>query len=306
MTPLVSVIVPVYQTEKFIAECMDSILCQTYRNIEIILVDDGSTDTCPRLCDCYAEDNPNVRVIHKENGGLSSARNAGIDVAKGEYLTFVDSDDVIAPDMINTMVCLAVRENADIVKITLMRQSSLKECIHTVGPYVTETPDAALQRIYRDPPQIISACGKLFDKQLFKQIRFPTGLYYEDEFITPKLYHASKKIVFSEAVQYFYMQRDNESIMRSAFNRKKCEDALYMSKERIEFFRNIKDTSLEHKAIKDYYFRLKKLIHDAENMSDTVMVNDLVKKKMEFKKKHFIIAAQADIIQCMYELKVRL
>ena len=103
-TSFVSVIVPVYKVEKYLDECVRSILAQTYRNIEVILVDDGSPDSCPQLCDAWVKADGRVRVVHKPNGGLSSARNAGIDVAKGDYLMFIDSDDVIKPEMVEEML----------------------------------------------------------------------------------------------------------------------------------------------------------------------------------------------------------
>ena len=113
--PLISVIVPVYNVEKYLGKCVDSILAQTYENLEIILVEDGTRDGCGAICDAYAAKDPRVRVIHKENGGLSSARNAGMDIARGEYFGFVDSDDWIEPETYETLLNLAEKYNADLV-----------------------------------------------------------------------------------------------------------------------------------------------------------------------------------------------
>mgnify|MGYP002514978694 CR=1 FL=1 len=115
MEPLISVIVPVYKVEQYLHQCVDSILNQTYRNLEVILVDDGSPDGCPAICNVYAEKDERVRVIHKVNGGLSDARNAGMAVMNGEYLSFVDSDDLLPVDAVETLLKIAVEEDADLV-----------------------------------------------------------------------------------------------------------------------------------------------------------------------------------------------
>ena len=115
MQPLISVIIPVYKVELYLRECIDSVLAQTYQNLEVILVDDGSPDQCGSICEQYAEKDNRVCVIHKENGGLSDARNAGIDVAKGEYIGFVDSDDWVAPDMYECLYKASVEYNAEFV-----------------------------------------------------------------------------------------------------------------------------------------------------------------------------------------------
>ena len=114
MEQLVSIIVPIYNVEKYIKECIDSIINQTYKNLEIILVDDGSPDCCPKICDEYSKKDKRIKVIHKENGGLSSARNAGLDVAKGEYVSFIDSDDVVDEKFIETLYNLCIENNCDI------------------------------------------------------------------------------------------------------------------------------------------------------------------------------------------------
>ena len=114
-SPTISIIVPVYKVEKYLQKCIDSILAQTFRDFELILVDDGSPDNCPALCDAAAQKDARIRVIHQKNGGLSAARNAGLDIARGEWIGFVDSDDAIEPEMYKTLYDIAVQENADVV-----------------------------------------------------------------------------------------------------------------------------------------------------------------------------------------------
>ncbi len=268
MLPLVTVVVPVYRIQEYINECVDSIIRQSYKNIEIILVDDGSDDQCPEICDNYAAANSNIRVLHKQNGGLSSARNAGIEEAAGEYITFIDGDDIIAEDMIETMVDIALKESADIVKISLIRASKLPVEIQNTKDYKILTPIEALNEIYAGQPQVISACGKLFKTSLFEDICFPEGYIHEDEFITPKLYYKAEKIAFCEAVLYYYMQRENDSILRSNFNPKRL-DVLYVMEDRIEFFNSCGLKQLKQKAIVDYYCHIKRLLRETKKVNYT-------------------------------------
>lgn len=255
MKTLVSIIVPVYNEEAYLGECIESILSQTYENIEIILVDDGSTDASAEICDEYQKKDPHISVIHKNNEGLSSARNCGILASKGQYITFVDADDLIGPDMIRIMVDLVQKENADIVKVKLRREENKEACIPTIAGYTVYSAKQILKNMYQDH-QYINACEKLFSRHLFDECKFPVGRYYEDEFIMPRLYLLAKKVVISDSIQYFYMQRENESILRSPLNDKKCMDAVEMSKERIYLFRESKLRILYCKAIADYYYRL--------------------------------------------------
>lgn len=180
---LVSIIVPVYNVEAYLARCIDSILCQTYSNLEIILVDDGAKDASGAICDAYARKEPRIRVIHKENGGLSSARNAGIDIARGDYLEFVDSDDWIEPDAVENMLALALEHGTQLVvggRFDVNGKTGEK----TVGlcprrQEVISGPEL-VGRIFLWDQCDSSACDKLFHRRLFRQIRFPYGKVCED------------------------------------------------------------------------------------------------------------------------------
>lgn len=299
--PLVSIIVPVYQAKDYLIECIDSIISQTYHNLEIIIVDDGSTDGSAQICDDYIERDFRIKVIHKENGGLSDARNVGIAVANGKYVTFVDSDDIIGADMITIMTETAEKEMADIVKVLLIRVKDSEELKPTVSDYEVITSISALKRIYHDSPQIISGCGKLFLKTLFDTIRFPVGMYYEDEFTIPKLYYCAKKIVFCNSIQYFYMQRENNSIMRSPFTDKKCWDSIRVVNDRIDFFHKIGDRSLENVAIKDYYYKLEYLLGQSSLSNDTR--KELLNRMENFQKKYPFLYLQIIIKVFFSKLK---
>lgn len=201
--PLVTVIVPVYKVEYFLPRCIDSILNQSYRNLEIILVDDGSPDQCPIICDNLQEKDSRVIVIHKDNGGLSSARNVGIQLAKGDYLCFVDSDDYISSDMIEQLVLAAHIKNAPISACSFTSDENLLQNGITEEVRLFSAADA-LYEILNDRAFCTSAWAKLFDRKLFDNIVFPEGKYYEDYGTIYKLIHKAGTIAFSDVKKYYY------------------------------------------------------------------------------------------------------
>ena len=258
MHPLITVIIPVYKTELYVEKCVDSVLNSDYENIEIILVDDGSPDRCPEICDEICQKYDSVKVLHKENGGLSSARNAGLDIARGKYVTFVDSDDLITSDMLSEMYSIACKDNCRIVKLGMILTESedypIQECYEKTE-YVIVSSEQALHRIYTDPPAIVTICGKLYDISLFDEFRFPEGIINEDEYLTPRLFHACDKIALSDRIGYIYMQRPGDSIMRGKFSSKKM-DILNIAEERIELFKGWGYPRLCVQATRDYFCHL--------------------------------------------------
>ena len=196
---LVSVIVPVYNVKNYLGRCVDSILSQTYSNLEVILVDDGASDGSGRICDDYAARDSRVRVIHKENGGLSSARNAGIDVARGVWLEFVDSDDWIEPDAVENMLSLALEENAELVIAGRWDvRAKTGEKRPGLCPKKREVVPAeeVVSRIFRWDNCDSSACDKLFARRLFREARFPMGVVTEDVPIMYKIVLDAGTVVF--------------------------------------------------------------------------------------------------------------
>ena len=302
--PLVSVIVPVYNSEKYLNPCIDSIISQTYKNIEIILVNDGSTDNSENICKLYEKENENIKVIEKSNGGLSSARNTGIDNANGEYLTFIDSDDIVSSDMIQIMVDATIKYDADIVKIGLKRIYGNDVPISSYGETECISPYEAMRRIFIPAAKMISACGKLFNKKLFSSIRFPDGMFYEDEYTTPKLFNMSNKVVICNSELYFYMQRDNDSIIRGSLTNKKIEDSLYIGRERIDFFEKNNYMKLRKLAIYDYYYKLKKLYSETRNNKHFKNKNNEIGVEIkQFRKTHIIIYLNIICRNALYNTK---
>lgn len=214
---LVSVIVPVYKVEKYLPQCIESIINQEYSELEIILVDDGSPDNCGKICDEYEKRDSRIRAIHKANGGLSDARNAGIDAAAGAYITCVDSDDLIHSRYVLRMMEL-MREDVDLVVCASRKFADGTEPGKTCS--IFETPDVftsaeALRELLRQDGQNFepSACGKLYRRELFdNDLRFPLGVYCEDLALTYRLVDRAKKTVRTKEPLYYYRQRA-ESIM---------------------------------------------------------------------------------------------
>ena len=209
-TTLLSIIVPVYNVEKLLPRCLDSILAQTYRNLEVILVDDGTKDNSDAICDEYAAKDSRIKVIHKENGGLSSARNAGIDIARGEYLGFVDSDDWIEPEMYETLLALAKKHDVKLVCGGRYDFSSRRN-EKTVGlcPQKEEviTGMELLGRTFTWHGCDSAAWDKLYHRSLFETIRYPVGLVNEDVAVFYKLAELAEKAAMCPKPLYNYYHR---------------------------------------------------------------------------------------------------
>ena len=224
---LISVIIPVYNVEKYLRCCLDSVVVQTYRDIEIILVDDGSLDGCSQICDEYAEKDARIKVIHQENGGLAHARNVGMANSCGEYVSFIDSDDYVSIDYIECLYKGIVEFEADI-SIASFYPFKDDTCLPFTEPVLYEeiSKEEAIKRYCsinadRSMP-FISVCNKIYRKVLFEGIEFPKGRLYEDAFTTYKLIDRAKKIVFTTSKLYFY-RINQQSIQGQSFKEKHLE-----------------------------------------------------------------------------------
>ena len=222
---LVSVIVPVYKVSEYLEKCVQSICAQTYQNIEILLVDDGSPDECPEICDDFAREDKRIKVIHKQNGGLSSARNAGIQSSTGEWLMFVDGDDFISPDMVQKLYDAVRLHQAKVSFCTLTAfiedEDGYRE-ISFWGPPPNGVregravlQDAIEQRKGRLGGHHVIACNKLYQRSLFETLRYPEGQLHEDEATAHYILGSCGKIVGIGDSLYYYRQHEN-SIMGSA------------------------------------------------------------------------------------------
>lgn len=208
--PLISIIVPCYKVEEYLPKCVESILSQTYRNLEILLVDDGSPDRSGKICDEYAAGDDRIRVIHKENGGLSDARNAALDVMGGEYVTFIDSDDYVAEDYVEFLYRL-IMENGAQLSVTCFQAfaegAEPEVCNGQVIKNTFDMEEALIQMFYQRKFDT-AACGKMYHRSLFANgIRYPERLLYEDLSTSYRLVMKCNRIAFSNYRSYFYLHR---------------------------------------------------------------------------------------------------
>lgn len=205
---LISIIIPVYKVEKYLEKCIESVLKQTYTNLQIILVDDGSPDNCGKICDEYAKKDSRIEVIHKANGGLSDARNVGISKAKGRYIGFVDSDDYIKEDMYEILLNLIKKYDADVSICNLYDVIDGNECIRNKENGIREYSRIdILKEILLDKNIQSYAWNKLYEKELFDEIKYPIGKKYEDIGTTFYLFEKCNKIVVTSEPEYYYLKR---------------------------------------------------------------------------------------------------
>lgn len=296
---MISVIIPIYNVEEYLKRCIESVLNQTYSDLEIILVDDGSTDHCGEICDSYCEMDGRVKVIHKQNGGLSSARNAGLEAAGGEYVGFVDGDDYIAEDMYDTLLTY-MKDDVDITccgRIYISANGKYeKRYISNVQKYTSEE---ALEEVLLLRKIGVSVCTKLFRRSLFEGIRFPVGRVSEDIPTIYKLIKKAARIAHVGKAKYFYFYRGDSISNRTFYFRKIdsvlfrgmiCADvkanypklieqaeAMYMQ-DAIFMVRNIRESSREKQY--DYIeIRLKRMLYNmtGRGLSNPYLGNSMKK-----------------------------
>jgi len=232
--PKLSIIVPVYKVEPYIHKCVDSILNQTYTDFELILVDDGSPDNCGKICDEYAQKDERVRVIHKENGGLSDARNFGLKEVKGEYVSFIDSDDWVDLDLYSNVLSYADESNLDVVCFDVYEVKGEKIKYHNrFNENKIFTGKEALYKILTDEIDN-SACDKVYKRTLWNGVEFPVGRSFEDVATTYRVFHKSELIGYCKRAYYYYMKREG-SIVATSFNAAKRYDYFVGYKDRYEF-----------------------------------------------------------------------
>lgn len=279
MGDLVSVVVPIYNVEKYLSKCIETIINQTYNNIEIILVNDGSTDNCLQICNDFREKDRRIKVINKKNGGLSDARNTGLKDAHGKYICFIDSDDYISNKYVEELYNLIIENNAQIAlcnyeKVDEENKSISKEDIESQ----TISGKTALEKFNETAfyPASVVAWNKLYDINLFRNIIYPEGKIHEDEFTTYKLFYLAKKVAITSKVLYYYRFVPT-SIMNRKFNVKRL-DKLEALEQRVNFFRDNKEEKLYRLALIDYqyllvshYLKCKKYLENSKKIQKEIL-----------------------------------
>lgn len=290
---LISIIVPIYNVEKYLKKCIDSILNQTYSNIEVILVDDGSPDNSGLICDNYAKKDKRIRVIHKKNGGLSDARNEGIKIAKGKYIGFVDSDDYIKKDMYEYLYNLISTLHCDISIcnfIKVYEEENLENNIAFSNKKKELNSSEAIQYLLDDREIKSFAWNKLYKKDLFYDIKYPKNMNMEDVATTYKLFSKAKKIVVGNEEKYFYIQREG-SILRSK-NSKYYIDYFEIFYERYNYIKK-KYTKIYNNDIVMLNFILSLCLIEDKNVEIFIkknrIINILKKVYADIKKSRFKI-----------------
>lgn len=264
-----SIITPIYNVEQYLEETLNTVLNQTFSDFELILVDDGSTDLSGKICDKYAEKDKRIRVIHKKNEGVSEARNNGIAFAKGEYIGFVDSDDIIEPCMYEIMINAAEKYNCEIIQCEHNRDSILSNLDYKLiegENFEVNSGEKVVRDIFIKKggrcTNILALWSKIYKRELFEEIIFPPGKVYEDEARTYQIILKAKRVGELNLPLYHYVKRDNSIITGIAVH--KCLDKAWALKDRMEFFRG-KDQDLFIKSEKSYLNFLKSVLNDMKN-----------------------------------------
>lgn len=285
--PLISIVIPIYNVENYLKRCIDSVINQTYQNIEIILVDDGSTDHSLLICNSYMD--KRIKIIHKENGGLSSARNAGIDIATGHYITFIDSDDYVELNYIEELYNLIKKYNTKISMVDIVRifESGKKINTSTNKEFIMSQKEFFENMLYARRDLDNSASAKLYDINLFKDVRYPLDRLYEDTATTYKLIFKCENIAVKSVSLYNYMIRSN-SIVQNSFNEKKLQ-IITSVKEMIDAIKN-KYPELENACLrKEAWSYLTTL--------SQLALSDVSDKNLENKLKKFIIENKKQLLK---------
>ncbi|MBP3890900.1 MAG: glycosyltransferase [Solobacterium sp.] len=264
---LISVIVPIFNEEKHLKRCVDSILNQTYRNLEILLIDDGSTDNSPEICENYKTVDTRIKVIHQENGGLSKARNTGIDHATADYYVFIDSNDAIMPKMIETLNDMRLKTGADISMCNYFRIND-NQAPYEDMPYPTRVlvGENKILLIYRLWGLAVVQWNKLFNKRIFDGFRYPEGLYHEDEYVIHHELYKANKIAYTLQKLYIYYLSE-EGIMATPTLEKKYHVCLAYQ-NRLEFLEKVH----YHRSAANTFIRFKTHYKDA--MKSVNLYND--------------------------------
>ncbi len=237
---MLSIIVPVYKTKQYLDKCVSSLIAQTYRDTEIILVDDGSPDECPKMCDEWAKKDARIKVVHRENGGLSAARNSGLEIATGDYIAFIDSDDYIDENMFSLLMSAATANNADIAECAYIKvgESEKEEAQARSDAEKSEevlafNAENAMEELIRERSIHQVVWNKIYSKKVLEGLSFREGRLNEDEFFTYRAVGNSEIVISLKAQLYFYVQHEN-SIMSSGYSVRRL-DAVEALKERMDY-----------------------------------------------------------------------
>lgn len=287
--PLVSVIIPVYGVEKLLDKCVQSVVSQTYRHLEIFLVDDGSPDNCPQMCDEWAKRDERIKVLHKENGGQGTARNLALDNASGDYISFVDSDDTILPDMLEIMVSAAEEYNTDLAICDYIADNGVNmRTVSRISSAMVFDRDELMYQYIATPNIFTGPCNKLYKSHLFKEIRFPAFRAHEDAYMLPDVLAACEKAVHVGKPLYVQYIRPG-STENSAFSKKNLS-IIEVSKHTVEVYALHNPENLYYAELKEVrcYVGLMKKIHSSYSYAKNKKIYCELKAELAEKYDRFI------------------
>jgi len=285
MKDLISIIIPVYNVEKYINRCIDSILKQTYKNIEVILVDDGSTDNSGKICDEYSEKDKRIKVIHKQNGGQSEARNYALDIFEGEYVTFLDSDDYVSEDYIEYMYNLLINTKTEmsICAVQIVNDDKKMYNIEQTKIEIYNKKEAFENLLYSEGVEV-AVYAKLYPRKYFDEIRFPVGEKYEDIAIIAELMNKAEKISYGDKKCYFYYTRPG-STSKSGFNKNEL-DYIKNVKRMLDFIKSnltgVEEAILRYRIYSK--FRILRIMLFSENKDKKLQAEIIKEIKCDYNK----------------------
>ena len=305
MDPIISIIVPIYNVGKYLPKCIESILNQTFKNFELILVNDGSTDNSGVVCDDYEKKDTRIKIIHKSNGGVSSARNAGLYVAKGEYIGFVDPDDYIDKNMYEKLYRLCIDNNSDIAICRFNREINGKIQNKESTEEIIELNNMeAMNELFKGNLYRFSLCNKLFSKKCFNDVLFPEGRIHEDLSTTYKLFANSKKAVYINYCGYIYVRREN-SILTSTYNEKRLQ-AFIAWDEIIEFIDKNYYEIIEQVIATFTYWCVDNILYILNQVNNSKKKNNYLNIIQKYTTKYYIYIKRNNILSRSYKLRIRI
>lgn len=299
---LISVIVPIYKVEKYLDRCVSSIVSQTYSNLEIILVDDGSPDNCPLICDEWQKKDNRIKVFHKKNGGLSDARNCGIDNSNGDYVVFVDSDDYIAKNMIEVLYTTLMEDKTDIAICDYYISELDKNSPHKFSNKKFIVKDKKFDYLYNEYGCVtVVAWNKIYKKSIFENIRYPYGKVHEDEFIICDVLKKANSVSYILEPLYYYVQRENSIMNQISLKKFDIVEAL---DKRIEFF----ESDITNRAItqKVEFFRLLGLLTRVYSYQNNLWNDEFVIEKLKKLKELAMIVDKFKGLSLIEKIKVKI
>lgn len=290
----ISVIVPVYNVEKFLPECLNSLIDQTHKNFEVLLVDDGATDHSADICDNYAKKDNRIRVFHKKNGGLSDARNYALTYITGDYIAFIDSDDYVHKEYLETLIKNCISNDADIsiCNYKIVEEGEILTDKNMSNQSFCFTKEESMQQILhgRYIMQFCVAWGKIYKKEIFDDIKYPFGKKYEDVAVAHLCYNKATKVVYTEDQLYYYLHRKG-SIKNSG--RLKDTDVVDSAYDRLVFFETYNSGKYFIECKKQY---LTAIMGTYSRLADTANEMKATKKGLLEEYRSFLASNKSDLL----------